>query len=454
MDNQNTTSDLNYMPVTENKKPLSNQIQICRGNSGLVNVGNTCYMNSAIQTISHTYFLRNYLLSEEQKIIVILLENAKKILADIRIFESEEIINTINNKINDDNYHPDVLTIDEKSLILNNTMTYQMIRLLKGMWGDKNATINPCGFKRIFAEVRNKFFYGNDQHDAEEAYSCVVQKMQEELGTKCNVAFKSHDKSVGELLSFKRSIEAKMKMTTSDQEKKILSESYIEKQKLMPDETLIIEAYREMKKYYGASYSRISEIFTGFYHSTIKCPRPDCRNSCNKFDAYFQIGFELPQNTLRPTMEDCMNVFCREETLDHNNMWKCDSCKNMVPAKKQLLLWTNPVILVIQLKRFGIDRRRKDIRFVDYPLTDLDVSSMMSPVYKDTTKCYKYDLYSVINHIGGIDGGHYYSFCLDEGSGNWYKYDDKNIEKIPINKVINNNAYILFYIRQDKLEYI
>lgn len=455
MDNQNTTSDLDSILINNRPTSMPQRNQICKGNSGLFNAGNTCYMNAAIQTISHTYFIRNYLMSDEQKIIVILLENAKKILADIKIFHSEEILAEINTKVDDPNYTPNMLTVEEKNIILNNTMTYQIIRLFKGMWGDKNATVNPIGFKRIFAEVRNKFFYGNDQHDAEEAYSCIVQKMQEELGIKCMIRFRSHNNAVGEFLVFKQKIQLEIKMASSEKERQHLSEIYAEKKKSMSSEALIVEAYREMKKYYGSSYSRISEIFTGFYHSTIKCPRPDCRNACNKFDAYFQIGFELPQNVSKPTISDCMDMFCKEETLDQNNMWKCDSCKNMVPAKKQLLLWTNPAILVVQLKRFGVDRRRKDTRFIDYPLTNLDISSMMSPVYKDTnTKNYCYDLYSVINHVGGINGGHYYSFCLDEKSGNWYVYDDTTVKKISINDVVNNNAYILFYIRQDKIEYV
>jgi ubiquitin carboxyl-terminal hydrolase 8 len=238
-------------------------------------------------------------------------------------------------------------------------------------------------------------------------------------------------------------------------EKQILYESYQEKKKSMPAESLIIEAFQQMKKYYGSSYSKITEIFTGFYHSSIKCPSSNCGYSCDKFDAYFQIGFEMPPHLTNPTLTDCMNKFCEEEILDADNLWKCDQCKQLVPAHKQLLLWTSPVVLVIQLKRFAFDRRRKDNRPVDYPLTNLDISSMVSAPNRDSrNKCYRYDLYSVINHVGGIHGGHYYSYCLDEESGRWYKYDDRTVTEIPINHIVNNNAYILFYLRRDMLQHI
>ena len=55
-------------------------------------------MNSALQTISHTYYLRHYLLEKETEIISILLTNAKKILSDTKIFYSNPEAKTILNQ--------------------------------------------------------------------------------------------------------------------------------------------------------------------------------------------------------------------------------------------------------------------------------------------------------------------------------------------------------------------
>ena len=436
------------------------------GSSGIINPGNTCYMNSAIQTISHTYFLRHYLLTEEENIKSILLLNAKKNLSDIKIFYSADIINKLKEKINDPSYDVNMLNPDEVALILNSTMTYQILRVLKGLWS-KNCTVNPTSFRRIFSEVRDKFFYGDNQHDAEEAYSCIIQKMQEELGMKADITFRSHNKQVGKLMQAKNNIAAAQTL----EEKRMLSTKYLELKAKMPVESLILESYKEMKKHYDQSYSKISEIFAGFFHSSIKCPDVNCGYAFNKFTAYFHISLAMPARTTTTnpfanlgvlgyastststavTLDDCMEAFSAEEILDANNLWKCDKCKNLVPAHKQEFLWTNPVVLVIQLKRFGYDRRHKDNRLVTYPVKNLDIAPIISPINKDIkNKCYQYDLYSVINHIGGIGGGHYYSYCLDEETNRWFKYNDSNpVTEVKSDAIVNNHAYILFYIRKD-----
>jgi ubiquitin C-terminal hydrolase len=72
----------------------------------------------------------------------------------------------------------------------------------------------------------------------------------------------------------------------------------------------------------------------------------------------------------------------------------CSKCKEHKEATKKLDLWKLPKILVIHLKRFTTHRawRDKNDVFVDFPLTNLDLSSY-APGEKGKSAIY--DLYAV-----------------------------------------------------------
>ena len=62
-----------------------------------------------------------------------------------------------------------------------------------------------------------------------------------------------------------------------------------------------------------------------------------------------------------------------------------------------------------------------------------------------------YKLFGIVNHIGNIEGGHYYSFCKNNiksnikiGSNEWYIYNDETITKLE-GDLITSKTYMLFY---------
>ena len=63
----------------------------------------------------------------------------------------------------------------------------------------------------------------------------------------------------------------------------------------------------------------------------------------------------------------------------------------------------------------------------------------------------KYELYGIINHIGNLNGGHYYSFIRNtEEDGkftdNWQCCNDERVSAISQEEALSSsNAYILFY---------
>ncbi len=64
-----------------------------------------------------------------------------------------------------------------------------------------------------------------------------------------------------------------------------------------------------------------------------------------------------------------------------------------------------------------------------------------------------YDLFGVVNHYGGLFGGHYtactnVAVTLGESPGVWRAFDDDDVSVVPEGAVVSKNAYILCYVRR------
>ncbi|CAJ1386624.1 unnamed protein product [Effrenium voratum] len=62
----------------------------------------------------------------------------------------------------------------------------------------------------------------------------------------------------------------------------------------------------------------------------------------------------------------------------------------------------------------------------------------------------KYQLYGVVNHIGGMGSGHYTACILHDKQ--WYCFNDDRVYTISDQDVCSANAYLLFYARSDVAE--
>ena len=117
----------------------------------------------------------------------------------------------------------------------------------------------------------------------------------------------------------------------------------------------------------------------------------------------------LEQEKTECTLQDLMTKFTEPETLSTQEAWICPTCKEPRTASKELTIWRPPQILVIQLKRFSYSSysREKIDKFVNFPIKGLDISKFCtdSKLLDQTQPIY--DLYAVIDHFGGLYGGHY-----------------------------------------------
>lgn len=172
------------------------------------------------------------------------------------------------------------------------------------------------------------------------------------------------------------------------------------------------------------------------------------------FGYFKNLYFEDPDPTETCMIHECFSKYTEVETIEI----KCETCAHNV-HDSQVEIWRLPDLLIIHLKRFSFTNGKlmKIGHLVKFPLVGLDMSFWMlnskkkkGVTIKTTRENYLYDLYAVVNHTGGISGGHYTSFCKND-DGKWLYFDDDKVFQVtgdPEEEIVTKKAYILFYKRQ------
>lgn len=327
------------------------------GLSGLANLGNTCYMNSAIQCLSHTEELTNYFLSKEF-----------------------------------------VKDYNQNSKTCN--LAKEWYRLLNGLH-EENCIVSPKSFHKTIVlmsyEMGIHFGFGT-QNDVQEFLVFFIDSLHEALSKEVIITISGEIKNETDKMAY--------------------------------------DAMNNWKTFFKDNYSNVIKMFYGQMITNIKV------NGIVRSRNYSPICFftlAIPDKDGDIDIYDCFDDFTKGEDMVGDNQWKDDD-GNKHDAQRNIELWDFPNILIVSIKRFS-NQGRKLNTMIHYPINNMDLSRYCIGYNKYKSQ---FSLYGVCNHIGGLNGGHYFAYCKYK-DGKWYEFNDSNVSPISEDRCITQNAYCLFY---------
>lgn len=181
----------------------------------------------------------------------------------------------------------------------------------------------------------------------------------------------------------------------------------------------------------------INGVFAGVLKNQVQCL--DCKAISEKSDPFLDLSLEVQKSE---SIQKSLEIFFQKESLTGNNKYRCGKCKKLVNALKGFSLEEGPMILTIHLKRFNnsLMKINKFVRFSE----KLDLSNFVLEKKKLI-----YELFAVVVHQGSqMWSGHYYSY-VKNSNNLWYIMNDESVRLSNLERVLKENAYILFYSRKE-----
>ncbi|KFV66502.1 Ubiquitin carboxyl-terminal hydrolase 44, partial [Dryobates pubescens] len=425
--------------TTAGDSPLKRRPTVTPGVTGLRNLGNTCYMNSILQVLSHLLIFRECFLKLDLNQTQELLATATngKTRASARHLPAaasaphgsgnpEKVKGS--SSVRRPSFSSGLSGGASKSRNMeliqprepsskHISLCHELHTLFQVMWSGKWALVSP------FAMLHSVWrlipaFRGYAQQDAQEFLCELLDKVQQELET--------------------------------------TGARY---------PALIPASQRKLIK---QVLNVVNNIFHGQLLSQVTCLA--CDNKSNTVEPFWDLSLEFPEryhcngkemSSQYPCLlTEMLAKFTETEALE-GKIYACDQCNTkrrkfsskpviLTEAQKQLMVCRLPQVLRLHLKRFrwsGRNHREKIGVHVSFEQRlNMEPYCCRESLKSLLPDCFIYDLSAVVMHHGkGFGSGHYTAYCYNSEAGFWVHCNDSKLNMCTMEEVCNAQAYILFY---------
>ncbi|KAL1775228.1 ubiquitin carboxyl-terminal hydrolase 44 [Sigmodon hispidus] len=408
------------------------------GVTGLRNLGNTCYMNSVLQVLSHLLIFRQCFLKLDLNQWLAVAASDKS-----RSYKHSPVTDAVARQMNggqekekgfacsrhlslssglsggsSKSRNMELIQPREPSTPYS-SLCHELHTLFQVMWSGEWALVSP------FAMLHSVWrlipaFRGYAQQDAQEFLCELLDKIQRELET------------------------------TGTRFPALIPTS----QRKLIEQVLNV----------------VNNIFHGQLLSQVTCLA--CDNKSNTIEPFWDLSLEFPERyqcngkdaASQPCLvTDMLGKFTESETLE-GKIYMCDHCSSkrrkfsskpvvLTEAQKQLMICHLPQVLRLHLKRFrwsGRNNREKIGAHVAFEETlNMEPYCCRETLKALRPECFMYNLSAVVIHHGkGFGSGHYTAYCYNSEGGFWVHCNDSKLSMCTMDEVRKAQAYILFYTQR------
>ncbi|KIW07364.1 uncharacterized protein PV09_02210 [Verruconis gallopava] len=253
------------------------------------------------------------------------------------------------------------------------------------------------------------------------------------------------------------------------------SRQIFEQQDVQELSRILMERMEEKMKGTEAQ-DALPRMFVGKTKTYISCINVDYESS--RIEDFWDIQLNVSGNKdLDASFRDYIQV----ETMEGENKYFAEGF-GLQDAKKGVIFESFPNVLHLQLKRFEYDFQRDAMMKINdrYEFPEIWDASPYLSENADKSEPYIYHLHGVLVHSGDLNAGHYYAFLKPKKNGQWFKFDDDRVMRSLPREAISdnfggelttangapqrnpytrtwttkrsNNAYMLVYIRESRLD--